>query len=166
MLESKVLKFMVKISSTVEVNSVYKLGFPELCSWFLQIPWLWWLDQDVTCGMYEQRVGECEAAGGARTCLRLRFTAWTLWISCFWLDESWCSKWKNLRILQSCSWLMRRWCERNKSTQLSTFVDKQLLLFSREGQEFHHEETFYRVSGKKLWYSMIRNVLWLGWCVQ
>lgn len=27
MLESKVLKFMVKISSTVEVNSVYKLGF-------------------------------------------------------------------------------------------------------------------------------------------
>lgn len=126
MLESKVLKFMVKISSTVEVNSVYKLGFPELCSWFLQIPWLWWLDQDVTFSMYEQRVGECEAAGGARTCLRLWFTAWTLWISCFWLDESWCSKWKNLRILQSCSWIMRRWCERNKSTQLNY----QLLLIN------------------------------------
>lgn len=74
MLESKVLKFMVKISSTVEVNSVYKLGFPELCSWFLQIPWLWWLDQDVTFGMYKQRVGECEAAGGARTCLRPWFS--------------------------------------------------------------------------------------------
>lgn len=58
------------------------------------------------------------------------------------------------------------WEKQINSTQLSTIVDKQLLLFIREGQEFHNEETFYRVSGKKLWYSMIRNVLWLRWCVQ